>query len=323
MRRGGLIALLGIALLVVLPLRAEAAQAEPSASPVVGFLNDLSSDRWAEAIAAFRKVLSDSGYVEGKNVTFVSRWTEGRRERLPALAADLTRAKVSVIVASGHTAAAMAARAATSDIPIVFITIDDPVRFGLVASLERPGVNATGMYVVKSTDDAGVRNKLLQHFVPSVRAFFELKIMDDSSLAWERDPEAAITNLFDGTRAFDAKTKLSMPVVRSLKITSGPFLDSKRRDELVSLVARKRIPAIYDWRDYVHAGGLMSYGASLADMYAHMGGYVARILRGESPDNMPILKPAKFETIVNLRTAAELGFIVPPALLDRADEIIQ
>jgi putative tryptophan/tyrosine transport system substrate-binding protein len=323
MRRSAFIALLGIALLIGPSLRGQPAQAESSATHVIGFLNDLSSDRWIEAMTSFRKTLSNTGFVEGQNVTFIHRWSEGRRERLPALAAELARAKVSVIVASGHTAAAMAARAATSDIPIVFITSDDPVRYGLVSSLERPGGNATGMYVVKPTDDYGIRQKLLQHFVPNARSFFNLNIMDASSHAWERDPETAIANLFDSVRTFDAKTQLSIPTVRSLKISSGPFLDSKRRDQLVSLVARRRIAAIYDWRDFTESGGLMSYGASLANLYAQMGGYVARILRGASPADMPVLKPTKFETIVNLKTAADLGFIVPPALVDRTDEIIQ
>lgn len=320
MRRRIFIAILGAALLVGSSPLARAAQA---GSTVIGFLNDLSSDRWAQAIAAFRRALSDAGYVEGQNVTFTYRWSEGRRERLPALAADLTRAKVSAIVASGHTAAAMAARAATSDIPIVFLTIDDPVRFGLVSSLERPSGNATGMYVVKPTDDHEVRRKLLQYFVPKARIFFQLNILDASSLAWERDPEAAIANMFDGTRQFHANSSLSIPVARSLKITSGPFLDGMRRDQLVSMIARRRVPAIYDWRDFAEAGGLMSHGASLAGLYTQMGGYVVRILRGESPADMPILKPTKFETIVNLKTAADLGFVAPPELIDRADEIIQ
>jgi hypothetical protein len=179
------------------------------------------------------------------------------------------------------------------------------------------------MYVVKPTDDHEIRHKLLQYFVPSARVFFQLTILDASSLAWERDPQAAIANMFDGTRSFDAKTRLSIPVVRSLKITSGPFLDSTRRDQLVSLIARRRVPAIYDWRDFAEAGGLMSYGTSLAGLYTQMGGYVARILRGENPADMPVMKPAKFETIVNLKTAADLGFIAPPELIDRANEVIQ
>ena len=304
-------------------VRAQFAPAEQVVLPVIGFLNDLSPDRWSPAITALRRALSDAGYIEGRNVAFTYRWTEGRRERLPTLAADLVRARVAVIVASGHTAAAMAARAATSDIPIVFITADDPVKFALVASLERPGVNATGVYLVKSADDGKIRQGLLRHLVPGAAVFFGVNIADASSVVWDSDPEEVIARVFGTTQTFNINPPVTLPTVRSLTITSGPFLDSIRRDHLISLVARKGVPALYDWRDFAEAGGLMSYGASLTDLYARMGNYVARILGGESPADLPVLKPTKFETVVNLRTAAELGINVPPALLDRADEVIQ
>ena len=323
MRRREFITLLGgAAVAQPFAARAQLTPAEQVALPVIGFLNDLSPDQWSPALTALRRALSDAGYVEGRNVAFTYRWTERRREQLPTLAADLVRARVAVIVASGHTAAAMAARAATSDIPIVFITGDDPVKFALVGSLERPGVNATGVYLVKSADDGTMRQGLLRQLVPDSQVFFRLNIADASSVSWDNDPEEAIARVFGTTQTFKMNPQVMVPTVRSLMITSGPFLDSKRRDHLVSLVARKGVPALYDWRDFAEAGGLMSYGASLTDLYARMGSYIVRILRGENPADLAIVKPTKFETVVNLRTAAELGIKVPQALLDRADEII-
>ena len=315
MRRREFITLLGgAAVAQPFAARAQLTPAEQVALPVIGFLNDLSPDQWSPALTALRRALSDAGYVEGRNVAFTYRWTERRREQLPTLAADLVRARVAVIVASGHTAAAMAARAATSDIPIVFITGDDPVKFALV--------NATGVYLVKSADDGTMRQGLLRQLVPDSQVFFRLNIADASSVSWDNDPEEAIARVFDTTQTFKMNPQVMVPTVRSLMITSGPFLDSKRRDHLVSLVARKGVPALYDWRDFAEAGGLMSYGASLTDLYARMGNYIVRILRGENPADLAIVKPTKFETVVNLRTAAELGIKVPQALLDRADEII-
>jgi len=324
MQRREFITLLGgMAAVWPFAARGQLTPAEQVAPPVIGFLNDLHPDRWSSAVTALREALSDAGYVEGRNVAFAYRWTEGRRERLPTLAADLVRARVGVIVASGHTAAAIAARAATSDIPIVFITGDDPVKFGLVANLERPGVNATGIYLANSADDGKIRQGLLRQLVPNASVFFGLNIADSSSVVWESDPEEAIARVFGTTQTFQINPALTLPTVRSLTITSGPFLDSTRRNHLISLVARKGVPALYNWRDFAEAGGLMSYGPSLTDLYVRMGNYVARILRGESPADLPVLKPTRFETVVNLRTAAELGIKVPPALLDRADEVIQ
>jgi putative ABC transport system substrate-binding protein len=321
LRREFITFLCGAAAVRPFAARAQLAPAEQAVPPVIGFLNDLSPDQWSPAITALRRTLSEAGHVEGRNLAFTYRWTEGKRERLPTLAADLVRAKVAVIVASGHTAAVMAARAATSDIPIVFITGDDPVKFGLVSSLERPGVNATGIYLVRPTDDNTIRQSLLRQLVPDAKVFFNLNVTDSTSAVWDRDPEEAIAGLFGTTQSFNINTHVTVPTPRSLMIASGPFLDGKRRDHLVSLVARKGVPALYDWRDFAEAGGLISYGASLADLYARMGNYVARILGGESPADLPVVKPTKFETVVNLRTAARLGIKIPPALLDRADEM--
>jgi putative ABC transport system substrate-binding protein len=268
-------------------------------------------------MTGFRRGLSEAGYVEGRNIAFALRWTEGRRDRLPELAADLVDANASVIVAGPDTAAALAARAATAKTPIVFATEDDPVRFGIVASLERPGGNATGVYMVNPGID------FLQPLVPDNRLVFSMEIFDTSSLDWKTQPEAAFAKMLDPAQFNNPPVVLSTKSVRAMAIHAPPFLDSRRRDQLVRLAAQRGIPTQYDWRAFAEAGGLISYGISIDDVYAQMGRYAGRMLKGGNPGEMPVLKPGKFELVINLKTARALGMEVPQSLLARADQVIE
>jgi ABC-type uncharacterized transport system substrate-binding protein len=331
------------------------AQANQPARAEIGFLNDLSPDQWQPAMAGFRRGLSEAGYAEGQNVTFVYRWTEGRRDSLPDLAGGLARANVSLIVSSGDTAAALAARAGTSKIPVLFAIDDDPVKFGLAESLDKPGGNATGMYFVYSPGALGTTGQeLLRQLVPTIGSnSYVLRILDASSDTWRTEPAAALKNLLDGVRTrnvtlsaemkqllrtdpekalkqlqqqvgtLDDSDRVTPDRMGSLAINSGPFLDGRRRSQAIALAARYAIPTLYNWRDFVEAGGLISQGFDLEDAYVQLGRYAGRILKGAKPADMPVMKPAKVETAINLRTAAELGLSVPPALLARFDKVIQ
>ena len=327
---------------------------ERPAQAVIGFLNDLSPDQWEPALSGFRRGLSEAGFVDGENVAFAYRWTEGRRNRLPDLAADLAQSNVTVIVASGDTPAALAAKAATSKIPILFAIEDDPVRFGLAASLDKPGGNATGMYLEDTPGGAlqTTRQEILKQLVPNRGpTFWTIQILDAHSNATLTDPEARLTDMLKNIkintapfpedlkpllrtdpaaalrqwyeRTGPATNPAAVSMVWSLTIDSGPFLDSARLKRAVALVARNGIPALSHWRAFVEAGGLMSYGLDIEDVYARMGRYAAEILKGGSPSEMPIVKPTKTETVINLRAAADLGLNIPPALLARADKVIQ
>jgi putative ABC transport system substrate-binding protein len=330
-----------------------AAHAQQPVQTVIGLLNDLSPDQWEPALSGFRRGLAEAGYLDGKNVALAYRWTEGHRDRLPELAADLARSNVAMIVVSGDTPAALAAKAATSKIPILFAIEDDPVKFGLAVSLDKPGGNATGICFA---DTGGAlnntRKEILEQLVPNHGSFFwTLQILDAHSDATLTDPEARLAEMLKNIRvntgpfpqdlkpllqtdprlAFEklyertgpATTATPVSMVRSLEIVSGPFLDSARQKQAVALVARHGIPALAHWRAFVEAGGLMSYGFDIEDLYAQMGRYAAEILKGGSPAEMPVVKPNKTETVINLRTAAELGLNIPPAVLARADKVIQ
>lgn len=332
----------------------QVAPGKPSKQVTIGFLNDLSPDQWGPALSGFRRGLGEAGYVDGENVAFAYRWTEGHRNHLPELAADLAQSNVAVIVASGDTPAALAAKAATSKIPILFAIEDDPVRFGLAASLDKPGGNATGMYLDDPTFGAlsTTRNMMLRQLVPNLGPmFWTIQIFDAHSYPELTDPEAALANKL-GTirtntgpvppdiksllqtdpaaalkklyeRMGPATTPSTVSMVRSLEIISGPFLDSSRQKQAVALAARHGIPTLYHWRAFVEAGGLMSYGLDIDEVYAQMGRYAGEILKGNNPAEMPIVKPTKSETVINLRAAADLGLNIPPALLARADKVIQ
>jgi putative ABC transport system substrate-binding protein len=333
---------------------AAVSQAQEPAQAVIGFLNDLSPDQWGPALSGFRRGLSEAGYVDGENVAFVYRWTEGHRDRLPELAADLARSNVAMIVANGDTAAALAAKAATSKIPILFAVEDDPVKFGLAASLDKPGGNATGIYLADELFGTlgNTRNEMLKQLVPNLGPmFWTIQIFDANSYADLTDPEAALANklgtirtntapvppdiksllqtdpaaalrkLYERMGPATAPTPVSM--VRSLEIISGPFLSAARQKRAVTLATRLEIPVLYHWRTFVEAGGLISHGFEIEDVYEQMGRSAGGILKGSNPAEMPIVRPNKYETVINLRTAADLGLNVPPALLARADKVIQ
>jgi putative ABC transport system substrate-binding protein len=306
------------------------ARAQQAAMPVIGFLNSASPEAFAPFVVAFKSGLNEAGYVEGRNVAIEYRWAEGKYDQLQVLAAELVRQQVAVVVATGGTNSAVAARAATATIPIVFNTVD-PVKDGLAASFNRPGGNATGVSLFANAL-APKRLELLRELLPSAAVIVVL--LDATSTDAEiqlREVQAAadsvnqqIYTLTIGTdREFD--TAFASPVLRqagALLVAGSPFFTS-RRDQIVALAARDSVPAIYEWREFAAAGGLMSYGTSLRDAYRQVGVYAGRILKGEKPADMPVVQPIKFELVINLRTAKALGIEIPPSLLARADEVIE
>ena len=306
------------------------ARAQQAAMPVIGFLNSASPEAFAPFVVAFKSGLNEAGYVEGRNVAIEYRWAEGKYDQLQVLAAELVRQQVAIVVATGGTNSAVAARAATATIPIVFNTVD-PVKDGLAASFNRPGGNATGVSLFANAL-APKRLELLRELLPSAAVIVVL--LDATSTDAEiqlREVQAAadsvnqqIYTLTIGTdREFD--TAFASPVLRqagALLVAGSPFFTS-RRDQIVALAARDSVPAIYEWREFAAAGGLMSYGTSLRDAYRQVGVYAGRILKGEKPADMPVVQPIKFELVINLRTAKALGLEVPPTLLARADEVIE
>jgi putative ABC transport system substrate-binding protein len=308
------------------------ARAQQSAMRVIGFLHVTSPGAAAHFLAAFRQGLSEADYVEGQNVVIEHRWAEGHSERLSELAADLVRHRVNVIATPGNTGAALAAKAATSTIPIVFGIPDDPVRFGLVASLGRPGGNATGINFF-TVELAAKRLGLLRELVLGAARVAVLVNPADATNAETtvRDVQAAgHANGLD-IQTFNASTENEIDaafaaLVRdrfdALFVGPGAFFNS-RRVKLTTLAARHTIPASYAVRDYAEAGGLMSYGTSIPDMFREVGIYTGRILKGEKAAELPVQQSTKVELIINLKTAKALGLTVPQSLLARADEVIE
>jgi ABC-type uncharacterized transport system substrate-binding protein len=305
-----------------------AVRAQQPATPVIGFLSSRTAEQGQYLVVAVRRGLAEVGYVEGQNVTIEYRWADGHIERLPALAADLVRSRVGVIIAGGTPQPAIAA---TSTIPIVFTTGLDPIPYGLVTSLNRPDRNATGI-TFYSGALGGKQIELLREMAPSV-AMIGLLVKPDSASAGPQTANAreAARGIGQEIQILDAKSEgdfeaafalLSRRRNPGLVISVDPYFDS-RAEQLVGLAARYAIPAIYNLREYAQAGGLMSYGASITDTYRLAGTYAGRILGGAQPSELPVQLPTKFELIVNLKTARALGLDVSPMLLARADEVIE
>jgi len=324
-RRAVVITLLGGAA-AAWPLTARAQQA---AMPVVGFLNSASADGYGPMAAAFRQGLKETGYIEGQNVTIEYRWAEHRVDRVPALAADLVRRHVALIVTNGPTAGP--AKTATKTIPIVFVTGVDPIAGGLVDSLSRPTGNATGLSLF-STELGTKRLELMREIVPSVSNFAVL--LNPSSPR----VEAETTSIKKAAGALERRVLLvtarSEPELQvafikmvqegagALLISSDPFFTS-HIDRLAALAAKHRLPASYSWREFATAGGLISYGTSVREVWRQSGIYAGRILKGAKPSELPVLQPSKFELVINLKTAKALGLELPPRVLTRADEVIE
>jgi ABC-type uncharacterized transport system substrate-binding protein len=308
-----------------------AARAQQPAMPVVGFLSTTSAAPFAHLVAAFRRGLQETGHVESRNVTIEFRWAEGRYDRVSALATDLVRHQVAVIVTTGGETSAVAAKAATTTIPIVFNTGTDPVRLGLVASLAHPGGNATGVNIF-TTELAEKRLGLLRDLVPAASSIaLLLNPHFAPGVANAREAEAAAhavgktVFIFHASSESEIETafgKMTESRSDALLVGSDPFFNS-RREQIVALAARYRIPAIYEWREFAQAGGLMSYGTSLAEAYRQLGIYAGRILKGEKPADLPVVQLSKFELVVNLKTANALGLDVPLHLQQLADEVIE
>ncbi len=307
-----------------------AARAQQPALPVVGFLHSGSAEPYAHQVAAFKGGLNETGYVEGQNVAIEYRWAEGQIDRLPALAADLVRRQVAVIVTSGGDVSALAAKAATSSIPIVSTIGGDPIKEGLVASFNRPGGNLTGATLFAYS--AAKRLELLHELIPKAVTIVALFDPSDPVVVLDRESlQAASKTLGLQLRFANAGTvneleaafeTIALDRPDGLFVGSNPFFN-RQRDQLVRLAARHTIPTIYAFREFPAAGGLISYGTRLADTYRQVGIYAGKILKGERPADLPVVQPTKFELVINLKTAQTLGINVPPTLLALADEVIE
>jgi putative ABC transport system substrate-binding protein len=306
-------------------------QAQQPAMPVIGFLSGQQAADYGHLIAAFHRGLNENGYVEGQNVAIEFRWAEGHVDRLPALATELVRRQVAVIAATGGDASALAAKAATAAIPIVFTIGGDPVDLGLIASLNRPGGNVTGITQFTAPLETK-RLELLHELVPGATVIAMLiNPNNPNSAAQLKDvPEAArvrglqlhILRANADTGFETAFAALGERRISALLVGSDPFFNN-RRAELVALAARYAVPAIFHQREFTTAGGLMSYGTSASDMYHQAAIYTARILKGTKPADLPVQQPTRFEFVLNLKTAKSLGLDVPAKLLALADEVIE
>jgi putative ABC transport system substrate-binding protein len=307
------------------------AHAQQPRMPVIGFINTQSPEAFAGYVAGFHQGLREAGYAEGQNVTIEYRWARGRYEDLPQLAADLVHRGVALIAATGGDPAALAAKAATSTIPIVFLIGGDPVQQRLVASFNRPGGNATGATQISLSLDAK-RLGLLREMLPGAATVALLANPafpgNDNRM---RDIEEGGRRIGLQLPRLEASTETELDAAfeeigrqrpDALLVAGDPFFNS-RRERIVALAARRAIPTMYEWREFALAGGLMSYGTMLADLYRQTGLYAGRILKGTSPADLPVVQPVKFELVVNLKTAKALGLTVPPTLLAIVDEVIE
>jgi putative ABC transport system substrate-binding protein len=307
------------------------ARAQQKAMPVIGVLGNGSLGEVAPFMAAFRQGLSETGYVEGQNVAIEYRGAEGHYDRLPALAAELVGRKVDVIVSTGGSPTALAAKRATSTIPIVFRSGADAVELGLVASLARPGGNLTGVSMLID-ELTPKRLELLSELVPQA-GVIDLLVNPNNPNAERTMRDAAEAARVKGVQLHILKAGTESEIdtafstlvqlhAGALVVSADPFLSS-RREQLVALALRHAVPTIYAWREFVASGGLISYGSSLTGAYRLVGIYAGKILKGAKPADLPVEQPTKFELVVNLKTAKALGLRVPPALLARADEVIE
>jgi putative ABC transport system substrate-binding protein len=328
MRRRDIITLLGAAAAnAVWPLPPRAQQP----MPVVGYLSARSPDDAGHLAEAFRSGLSEAGYVEGRNVAIEYRWALGHYDRLPAMAAELVRRPVTLLAATGGEPAALAARAATSTIPIVFAIGGDPVKLGLAASFNRPSHNATGISLLTNILEPK-RIGLLHDLVPNARTIGALVNPSfPPAEVQSRDAQEAARALGIGIHIFradadrdidEAFATIARERVGALAVFASPFFDT-RRDKLVGLAARHAVPTMYHFREFVAAGGLMSYGINFPDAYRQVGVYSGRILKGEKAADLPVVQPRRFEFVLNLKTAKTLGLTVSPPLLLLADETIE
>jgi putative ABC transport system substrate-binding protein len=310
---------------------ARVVHAQQKAMPVIGYLSIGSPALYSPFVAAFRQGLSEAGYVEGQNVAIEYRWAEGDYGRLPALLADLVARKVDVIIMGGGSTGALAAKSATSEIPIVFTQGGDPVELGLITSLARPGGNLTGVSI-QVAELMPKRLELISELVPKARTIAVLVNPNNASAGrMMRDVQEAgrakgvqLHILKAATEAeidsaFDALVQLA---AGALVVGADAFFNS-RRDQIVALAVRHAVPAIYEWREFAAAGGLISYGPNFPAVNRQVGVYAGKILKGAKPADLPVEQPTKFELVVNLKTAEALGLIVPQTILARADEVIE
>ena len=327
MRRRDFIILLGSAAVA----RPVGARAQQAGMPVIGFLNSASPDAYVSQVKAFHQALKETGYVEGQNVAIEYRWAENQIDRLSALAGDLVRRKVSVITAGGSPASALAAKSATTTIPIVFINAADPVGIDLVASFNRPGGNVTGVTQL-GAELGAKRLGLLHELVPSATSVAVLvnpaRPGVDAQVAQAQEAARALGLQLHILRAsserdFDAIFLTLVQLRAGALVISADALFNDHRDQIVALARRHSVPTIYEWRDAVEAGGLISYGTRRLDAYRQIGILAGRILKGEKPADLPVLQPTKFELVINMKTAKALGLTIPPGVLAIADEVIE
>jgi putative ABC transport system substrate-binding protein len=307
------------------------ARAQQSAMPVIGFLHASSREPMARFVSAFRDGLKESGYIDGQNVTIEFRFADGHPDRLPALAAELVRRQVTVIATGGAEFPPLAANAATKTIPIVFVLGVDPVKLGLVSSFARPAGNITGIHMFTSALE-NKRFGLLREIVPNARAIAALidpsravdqaQVAEVAEAAKDAGVRLIVVNATTEADFAPAFAKAIADGAGAMQVCANPNFLSMR-EELVPFAARHRLPTIYEWREFTHAGGLMSYGTDLADAYRLEGGYVAKILKGANPADLPIMQSTKFEFVINLKTAKTLGLTIPPGPLSIADEVIE